>query len=106
MKGYGKAGAVGASFTLMFAVVAFWVFPRSWVTTVFVWPGVLLLPLAAWVVPDGMTYRITPDGGPLAALPLVLAGAALFWVVFLGFVWQASPLEKTFGSRSNGGKVQ
>jgi hypothetical protein len=70
-------------------LMAFVIFPGSWLTTAFLWPGILLLPVAGWLLPDGWAYRLSPDGGPSAAILVVVTIASVFWGVFSIAVWKA-----------------
>jgi len=80
------AGVLGSAAAILLAFV---IFPGSWVTTAFLWPGILLLPVAGWLLPDSWAYRLSPEGGPSAAILVVMPIASVFWGIFTVAVWKA-----------------
>lgn len=72
-----------------FAVLAFLVFPRSLVTTIFIIPGVPFVPLVGAVMPDSIAYYLAPEGGPMLTLLVSLPSAALVWTLVSAFVWHS-----------------
>ena len=80
---------VGVLGSAAFVVLAFAIFPQSWVTTAFLWPGILLLPAAGWFLPEGWAYRLSPEGGPSAAILVAMPIAIVFWGTFTVAVWRA-----------------
>ena len=64
---------------LAFFASAFFVWPGSWISDVFLWPGFLLLPLIGPTLPDRLVYFLVPDGGGPAAVMVVAAGSLLTW---------------------------
>lgn len=50
----------------------------------FIAPAQLLLPIIGSVIPTRLVYSLTPDGGALAGVLLVVACAFLFWSVVFG----------------------
>src|SRR5687768_13182280 len=79
--GVGAAGAL-TSFGL-----AFLAFPRTRVTTDFLWPGIQLMPLLSQAVPDGFAYWLVPGGGAPAGLAIALFGSLLAWGLGSVVLW-------------------
>ena len=102
MRRHGKAFAIGVMATTIFAALAFGLFPGSWLPTAFMWPGVVILPVVGRLLPDAFIYWIDPEGGLPAMFSIVLAGAAVFWVVFSGVAWRAFVSQESPGAHKVG----
>jgi hypothetical protein len=77
-------GVVAAA---LFAIIAFFVFPRTVVTTVFLWPGTVLASAFGGYLPDRIIYSLASEGGAPAFLALTLIGSILSWVCALSAVF-------------------
>lgn len=67
--------AIGAAASFAMAFL----FPRTWITDAFLWPGVQLLPFLGLAMPSAALYALVPEGGGAAALLVVLGGSLLTW---------------------------
>jgi len=71
-------------------VLAFWQPGALWLPVLA--PGTVFLGVMGLLparVSSGLTYSIDPEGGPVAALGVIVLGAAIFWTAVLGFwVWR------------------
>jgi hypothetical protein len=74
-----KAVGVAAGGATIPLACAFFLFPRSVVTRVFIWPGTILLSIVGGAIPDSVLYAVVPEGGPLAAVLVITVGAISFW---------------------------
>ena len=75
---------LGASVAL---VLAFLIWPASWVARVYIWPGQALMPVLGWALPDRLIYALVPDGGAPAALLVVLLGSSFTWGAAFLAIW-------------------
>ena len=81
-------GVVGS---LAFFTVAYLLFPKTVLTTVWITAGIPLGTLLAYAAPESLRYQIDGEGGPVAFLAFVLVGAFLTWTAIfatLFAIWQ------------------
>lgn len=74
-----KITLLSLGFSLAFGASAFMLAPKSWIVSVYLWPGTIVGSALAKVVPSAWMYGIVPEGGAPAFLLLVLIGSFLSW---------------------------
>jgi hypothetical protein len=85
-----RSVVVGTIVSALFAISAFFVFPRTVVTTAFLFPGALLAGAFGGHLPNGVIYALSSEGGAPAFLILALIGSLLSWIFIFSVVFLVS----------------
>jgi hypothetical protein len=67
--------------SVAFGAAAFMLAPKTWVVSVYLWPGTYVGAALARLVPLSLMYCVVPEGGAPAFLLLVLIGAFVSWAI-------------------------
>ena len=76
-----KSAGVGILFAIALGVLAFSAAPFFDAVGMYFAPARLIAPVMMPIIPSRLIYWLVPDGGPPAAILLILVSATSFWSV-------------------------